>query len=69
MVINLGKFEPKLADDSAQLQKLLKKEYKDNWTWNDQLNIEYQKMKESLTSGPVLAPFSLEAETWLSTDA
>ena len=69
MVNYLGKFLPKLADDSAQLRKLLKKEYKDNWTWNDQLNMEYQKMKESLSSAPVLAPFSLEAETWLSTDA
>ena len=41
MVNYLGKFLPRLADDSAQLWKLLKKEYKDNWPWNDQLSIEY----------------------------
>ena len=41
MVNYLGKFLPRLADDSAQLWKLLKKEYKDTWPWNDQLSIEY----------------------------
>ena len=41
MVNYLGKFLPKLADDSAQLRKLFKKEYKDTWIWNDQLSIRY----------------------------
>ena len=31
--------------------------------------LEYEKMKQNLASAPVLSPFSLEADTLLSTDA
>ena len=69
MVNYLGKFSPSLASDSVQLRQLLKKENKDNWTWNDDMALEYEKMKQNLASAPVLSPFSLEADTLLSTDA
>ena len=65
----LGKFSPSLASDSVQLRQLLKKENKDNWTWNGDMALEYEKMKQNLASAPVLSPFSLEADTLLSTDA
>ena len=67
MVNYLGKFQPKLAEDTAFLRQLLQKDV--DWLWDAQLEGDYAKVKEKLSSAPVLSHFSLNAETWLSTDA
>ena len=67
MVNYLGKFQPKLAEDTAFLRQLLQKDV--DWLWDAQLEGDYAKVKEKLSLAPVLSHFSLNAETWLSTDA
>ena len=67
MVNYLGKFSSTLADDTVHLRSLLKRE--NDWLWCEEQQREFVKLKEKISSVPVLAPFVLEADTWLSTDA
>jgi len=67
MVNYLGKFSPSLSNDSAKLRELLCKN--SEFSWNEELAMEFNKLKDSMTSTPTLVPYSLEAETMLSTDA
>ena len=67
MVNYLGKFTPDLAKETTKLRELLKKD--NDWNWNQFHVIEFQNLKKKMSSTPVLAPFSLESDTLLSTDA
>ena len=68
MVTYLGKFMSTLPDDTVRMRSLLK--LKDNdWYWTTEMTEEFDRLKQKISSFPVLAPFDLNAETWLSTDA
>jgi predicted aspartyl protease len=68
MVNYLGKFISTLADDTVRMRTLLK--LKDNdWLWTSEMTEEFARLKQKISSFPVLVPFDLELETWLSADA
>ena len=68
MVNYLGKFSSTLADDTVNLRQLLKTKEND-WDWNYKMDEDFDTVKQNMSVPPVLAPFSLDAETWLSMDA
>lgn len=61
------RFVEKYAHMAAPLTKLLRKDAK--FEWNNETQVVFDKMKDILTSDPVLALFNLNAETELHTDA
>ena len=64
---HVGKFSPNLTDITKPLRDLLKKE--NAWTWNANQEEAFQKLKQVLTSAPVLQHYSTSLPTKVSADA
>ena len=67
MVNQLGKFVPGLADISAPLRQLLRKD--SAWYWDDAQQTAFQQVKEQLASPEVLAHYNPNRETGIAADA
>ena len=67
MVNQLGKFSPNIAEVSQPLRELLST--KTVWTWGSSQSDAFDKLKQELTSSPVLAWYSPSAETKITADA
>ena len=67
MVNQLNKFTPNLADKTKPLNDLLVK--KNQWVWGDVQQKAFSKVKESLTTTPVLALYDPTKPTTVSADA
>ena len=63
----LGFFVPDLAQMTAAMRTLLKKETA--WLWTEDMQAEFESAKQALTSDLVVKPFDPEMETILLTDA
>ena len=67
-VVNyLGKFTPLLADKTHNLRQLLGKDC--DWVWGEPQRNEFELVKDILTRTPVLAPYTLSADTMISADS
>ena len=66
MVNQLNKFTPNLADKTKPLNNLLVK--KNQWVWGDVQQKAFSKVKESLTTTPVLALYDPTKPTTVSAD-
>jgi hypothetical protein len=67
MANHLGKFIPNLAQMKEPIRSLLST--KNRWAWETPQQEAFAKIKEALASPPVLAHYSLNAETVVSADA
>ena len=67
MVNQLSKFVPNLADMTKPLRDLLSKH--NQWTWDKPQQGAYTRIKEALTTTPILAPFDTGLKTIVSADA
>ena len=67
MAQQLGSFLPDLSQATVKMRKLLKANTE--YIWTPEINEEFQKMKDILTSNLVVKPFDPELETVLVTDA
>ena len=67
MINQLGKFSPNIAELTKPLRELLSN--KNAWTWRPSQTDTFNKVKDELTSPPVLAWYNPVAETKLSADA
>ncbi|XP_065325868.1 protein NLRC3-like [Pelmatolapia mariae] len=67
MVNFIGKFIPSLAARTVHLRQLLHNGCK--FRWSKELENEWQRLKKTLTTGPVLAYFDPKRKTKVSTDA
>ena len=67
MINQMGKFAPNLAEVTQPLRELLKKQ--NQWMWGEPQQRAFTRVKEMLTSSPVLALFDPNLETILSADA
>jgi len=67
MINQLGKFSPSIAELTKPLRELLST--KNTWTWGSSQTDAFNKVKDELTSPPVLAWYNPAAETKLSADA
>ena len=60
-------FVPHYADIVEPLRKLLRKEHE--WSWSTEQSDAYNRLKQCITSPPVLAHFDPNADTYVTTDA
>ena len=67
MVNQLGKFSPNIAEFTKPLQDLLST--KNSWMWGTSQIDAFNKIKDELTSPPVLAWYNPAGETKLTADA
>ena len=67
MLNQLAKFTPNLANITAPLRNLLRKETA--WVWSDAQDSAFQQVKQMLTAPPVLAHYSTERKTTIAADA
>lgn len=67
MVNFIGKFIPSLAAKTVHLRQLLHNSCE--FRWNKELENEWQQLKKTLTTEPVLAYFDPKRKTKVSTDA
>ena len=67
MVNQLAKFLPNLAEITAPLRSLLKKDTV--WIWDTQQQQAFQQVKQLLISPPVLAHYSQKRKTIIAADA
>ena len=67
MVNQMGKFAPNLAEVTQPLRELLNK--RNQWVWGEPQQKAFARVKEILTSSPVLALFDPNLETIISADA
>ena len=67
MITYLGKFIPKLSDETAPLRTLLEKDV--IWTFDEPQRKAVQKLKELVTSSPVLQYYNPNVPTRVSSDA
>ena len=67
MVNHVGKFAPNLAEVTKPLRDLLKKET--DWTWDQPQEQAFQKVKQLLSSAPILQHYSPKKKTKVSADA
>uniref|UniRef100_A0A8C6NU34 Gypsy retrotransposon integrase-like protein 1 n=1 Tax=Nothobranchius furzeri TaxID=105023 RepID=A0A8C6NU34_NOTFU len=67
MVNYVGKFSSSLPALTKPLRDLLKSD--STWTWDAQQRTAFEKIKEELSSPPVLAQYSPTKETMVSADA
>ena len=67
MVNQLGKFSPNIAELTKPLRDLLS--VKNNWVWGSSQTDAFNKVKDELTSPPVLAWYNPAAETKITADA
>ncbi len=72
MVNQLAKFSPILAVETKPMRELLKKSNLwvwGEWVWGEPQQTAFERVKELVTSSPVLALFDPNRETTLSADA
>ena len=67
MVNQLGKFSPNIAELTKPLRDLLS--VKNSWVWGSSQIDAFNKVKDELTSPPVLAWYNPAAETKITADA
>ena len=67
MLNQLAKLTPNLANITAPLRNLLRKETA--WVWSDAQDSAFQQVKQMLTAPPVLAHYSPERKTIIAADA
>lgn len=67
MINFVQKFAPDLADVTRPLRELLKKEVQ--WIWGDMQERAFSKLKEKMSSPPVLAHYSSDRPTMVSADS
>ena len=67
MTNHLSKFTPKLADTTECLRDLLSK--KNHWIWGDSQQQAFEKIKQQLSSSPVLAIYDPQKDTTVAADA
>jgi len=67
MVNQLGKFVPGLADISAPLRQLLRKDIA--WHWDEAQQRAFQRVKEKLASPEILAHYNPNCQTVIAADA
>ena len=67
MVNQLVKYIPKLADINAPLRVLLRKD--NAWVWDHSQQSAFEKVKEILTSTPILAHYDPRKTTIIAADA
>ena len=67
MVNQMGKFSPNLAESTQPLRELLIKT--NQWVWGEPQQRAFTRIKEALTSSPVLALFDPNLDTIISADA
>ena len=67
MVNHLSKFTPCLADKTKPLRDLLVKDR--HWVWGEMQQKAFERLRQMLTSSPVLALFNPRSPTVVSTDA
>ena len=67
MTNHLSKFTPNLAKTTKNLHDLLAK--KNHWTWGEPQQKAFEKIKQQLSSSPVLATYNPEKQTIVAADA
>ena len=67
MTNHLSKFTPNLAETTKKLRDLLAK--KNHWTWGEPQQKAFEKIKQQLSSSPVLAIYNPEKQTIVAADA
>ena len=67
MVTYLAKFVPRLSDNTEPLRELIR--HDTEWVWDHQQKKAFQKLKEAVSSAPVLRYSSLEDEMTMQCDA
>ena len=67
LAYQLAKFTPRLAVHTEPLRQLLKKDRV--WVWEQPQDNAFYKVKEQLTTTPVLAHYSPHSETVIAADA
>ena len=67
MTNHLSKFTPNLAETTKSLRDLLAK--KNCWTWGEPQQTAFEKIKQQLSSSPVLAIYDPKKETTVAADA
>ena len=67
MTNHLSKFTPNLAEATKNLRDLLAK--KNHWTWGEPQQKAFEKIKQQLSSSPVLAIYNPEKQTIVAADA
>ena len=67
MTNHLSKFTPNLAKTTKNLHDLLAK--KNHWTWGEPQQKAFEKIKQQLSSSPVLAIYNPEKQTIVAADA
>ena len=67
MVHQMSKFAPHLADKAKPLRDLVS--LKNQWVWTETQQQAFDKIKQELSSQPVLAMYNPEADIIVATDA
>ena len=67
MINHLSKFSPNLADHTKPLRDLLVRS--NQWIWEAAQQKSFEKVKQIVTSAPVLALFNPKSHTVISADA
>ncbi|KAL5491281.1 hypothetical protein EMCRGX_G016538 [Ephydatia muelleri] len=67
MINQLSKFTPNIAELTKPLRELLSK--KNEWTWNEIHQKAFSKLKDEVSTQPVLALYSPKLDTIVSADA
>jgi len=66
MANHLNKFMPNLVDTTKSLCDLLVKNH--HWTWTEPQQMAFAKVKEQLSSSPVLTIYDFKKETTIAAD-
>ena len=67
MINQLSKFTPNIAELTKPLRELLSK--RNQWTWNETHQKAFSKLKDEVSTQPVLALYSPKLDTIVSADA
>ena len=67
LINQYARFSKNIAEYSAPIRMLLKKDI--SWSWNEDQQKSFQKIKEEFRSTRILNTFSMDKKTYLTTDA